>query len=116
MQIQVNTDRHIAGGSQLTQQVHAAVTDAVGRFAARVTRVEVHLTDENSGVKGGADDIRCVLEARLAGLKPISVSNRAASLDQAYLGAAEKLERALTRTLEKRQKVKGRTPYGGETV
>ena len=36
------------------------------RFSAHITRVEVHLGDENAG-KRGSDDKRCMMEARLEG-------------------------------------------------
>jgi hypothetical protein len=64
------------------------------RFGTQVTRVEAHLSDENSG-KFGVDDKRCLLEARLADLQPIAVSHEAATMQQAAAGAAEKLQRAL---------------------
>lgn len=83
------------------------------RFSDRVTRIEVHLSDTNSGAKGGSDDIRCVLEARLAGMNPISVRNRAATPEQAVAGAADKLEKVLQRNLDRLSRTKGRTSYGG---
>ncbi len=52
------------------------------RFSPQVTRVEVHLADEN-GEKAIGDDKRCVMEARLGGLKPCAVSFQAASVTQA---------------------------------
>ena len=39
------------------------------------------------------------MEARLGGLKPVAVSEQAASLDQAISAAAETLEKTLNRTL-----------------
>jgi hypothetical protein len=116
MQIQVNTDSSIQGGEPLTRLVRDIVESAVDRFAARITRVEVHLTDENSGAKGGADDMRCVLEARVAGLKPVSVRHAAATIELACAGAADKLERALDSMLGRRDNPKGRTSFGGAEV
>ena len=101
MQIQVNTDNHIEGHERLTRFVESTVADALSRFADRLTRIEVHFHDENGRSKNGGDDIRCVLEARPRGLKPLTVSNNAESLDQALGGAVEKIERALERTLGK---------------
>jgi ribosomal subunit interface protein len=115
MKIQVNTDRHIEGGEALKAQVGDVVGNAVERFADRITRLEVHLSDENSGVRSGADDMRCAVEARLAGRQPITVTHNAATVQQAVAGAADKLERALARTIEKLQHAKGRPPYGGES-
>lgn len=99
MLVQVNTDSNIEGASALAEQVEAALRDQLDHHSQKITRVEVHLRDENSDKKFGARDMRCLLEARLAGLQPISVSHRAASLEQAIDGAAEKLRRTLDRSL-----------------
>jgi ribosome-associated translation inhibitor RaiA len=99
MQIQINTDHNIEGSDRLAQQVEAIVGDALDRFGSQITRVEVHLSDENSDKKFGAEDKRCLLEARLAGLQPISVSDQAATLEQAVEGAVEKLKHSLDSTL-----------------
>lgn len=99
MLVQVNTDSNIEGASALAEEVEAALRDHLDRYSQKITRVEVHLRDENSDKKFGARDMRCLLEARLAGLQPISVSHRAASLEQAVDGAVEKLLRSLDRSL-----------------
>jgi ribosome-associated translation inhibitor RaiA len=113
MQIQVNTDNQIQGGAELTRRIEAVVGGALERFGARITRVEVHLTDEDSSSKSGGSDKRCVMEARLAGLQPISVSHQGMSVDQALDGAVDKLEKTLSRTLERMDDPKGRPSYGG---
>ncbi|MGK2924439.1 MAG: HPF/RaiA family ribosome-associated protein [Lysobacterales bacterium] len=99
MLVQVNTDSNIEGAGALSEQVETALRDHLNRHSQKITRVEVHLRDENSDKKPGARDMRCLLEARLAGMQPISVSQRAASLEQAIDGAAEKLRRSLDRSL-----------------
>ncbi len=114
MQIQVNTDNHTHGSAELTRQVEDVVQDALGRFGDRITRVEVQLSDENSRKKTGGADKRCVMEARLAGLQPITVSDEGASLEQALSGAADKLEKTLKRTLGRLEDPKGRTSYAGD--
>lgn len=114
MQIQVNTDNHTAGSAELTRQVETVVEDAFGRFGGRITRVEVHLTDENSRHKTGEDDKRCVMEARLAGLQPITVSANGSTLEQALDGAADKLKKTLRRTLSRLDQPKGRVSYAGD--
>jgi ribosome-associated translation inhibitor RaiA len=114
MQIQVNTDNHTRGSAELTRQVEAVVEDALGRFGERITHVEVHLSDENSGDKTGIIDKRCVMEARLAGLQPITVSDEGSSLEQALTGAADKLEKTLKRTLGRLDDPKGGTSYAGD--
>lgn len=59
-----------------------------------VTRLEVHLSDQNGG-KSGQRDKRCVMEARLEGRQPIAASDDATTLDQAVRGAADKLARLI---------------------
>jgi ribosome-associated translation inhibitor RaiA len=99
MIIQINTDSNIEGDQELAQQIKAVVRNSLERFSEQITRVEVHLSDENSDKKFGAEDKRCLLEARLAGLQPLSVSHQAGTLEQAVNGAVEKLKRSLDSTL-----------------
>jgi len=103
MKILVRTDNHIQGTQNLMHQVEAIVADTLSRFADRVTRTEVYLSDETSAAKGG-EDMRCRIEVRLAGLKPVSVSDQSDSLIAAVHGAARKVETLLDRTLSKRSK------------
>lgn len=98
MKVQTNTDRNIQASESLAAQVEAAVTSALGRFVDQVTRVEVHLSDEN-GAKGGGDDIRCVMEARLEGRPPTAVTHQATTVEQAMDGAAGKLGRSIESSL-----------------
>jgi len=102
MHIQINTDDNITNADALAGQVESAVKNALDRFADQITRVEVHLSDENSDKKSGSADMRCLLEARLAGLQPISVSDVAATVAQAVDGATRKLKRSLESTLGRR--------------
>jgi len=60
--------------------------------------VEVHLSDENSNKKGGNNDMRCMMEARLKSRQPVAVVHQAATLDQAIDGAAEKLSKLVEST------------------
>jgi ribosome-associated translation inhibitor RaiA len=98
MKIQINTDNHITGREALVEQAEATVTSALGHLAEQITRVEVHLSDEN-GEKTGVRDKRCMMEARLEGHQPIAVTDEADSLDEAIAGAADKLKRSLDHTL-----------------
>lgn len=99
MKIQINIDRNIENHEALDAQVSGAVQSALSRISEHITRVEVHLSDENSNKKGGNDDMRCVMEARVKGRRPIAVMHRAATLDQAVDGAAEKLTKLIKSTL-----------------
>ena len=98
MKIQINTDHNISGREALAKHAEATVESTLGHLAEHITRVEVHLSDENSD-KGGSHDKRCMMEARLEGHQPIAVSDEAASIGQAIDGAAKKLKSSLDRTL-----------------
>lgn len=89
----MNADSHIEGREALIAQVSAVVEGALSRFSDHITRVDV-----NSD-KGGNDDKRCLMEARLEGRQPIAVTHEAATVDQAIDGAADKLERSIESTL-----------------
>jgi hypothetical protein len=101
MKIQVNTDNHITGREALVEQTAATITSALGHLAEHVTRVEVHLSDENGNKTGGRDK-RCMMEARLEGHQPIAVTDESGNLDEAIAGAADKLKHALDHTLSRR--------------
>ncbi|MBI5016222.1 MAG: HPF/RaiA family ribosome-associated protein [Deltaproteobacteria bacterium] len=98
MQVQVNTDRNIEGHKALAAHVSGSVESALSRMSEHITRVEVHLSDENSD-KSGRTDKRCVMEARLEGRQPVAVTHHAATLDQAIDGATDKLTRLIESTL-----------------
>ncbi|MEO8499815.1 MAG: HPF/RaiA family ribosome-associated protein [Vicinamibacteria bacterium] len=101
MHIQVNTDNHIEGREALVARVEAAVTSSLDRFSEHITRIEIHLSDEN-GEKKGHNDKRCLMEARLEGRQPTAVTCEAGTLERAVAGATEKLKRSLESTLERR--------------
>ncbi|PSJ17730.1 HPF/RaiA family ribosome-associated protein [Nitrosomonas supralitoralis] len=100
MQIQINTDRNIEGHEEFSQQVKTKIEGVLNRFSAHVTRVEVHISDENSD-KGGINDKRCLMEARLEGRQPIAVTHQAENLDAAVQGAVDKLKKVIESTLGK---------------
>lgn len=97
MKIQVNTGENVQGSEDLIRLVQEKVENAVAHFGDSITRVEAHISDENAD-KGGKDK-RCLLEARLKGLKPIAVTHQAPTLQFAVDGATEKLKAAIGSTL-----------------
>ncbi len=98
MQIQINTDHHIEGHEALVAWATGEIKTALSRHSEHITRVEVHLSDEN-GHKSGTNDKRCVMEARVEGRQPLVVTHHAETLYQAVTGAADKLTRLITSTL-----------------
>ena len=99
MQIQTNTDSNIEGHEALTSHVSSTVETALERFSDHITRVEVQLSDENSGKKSGVDDMRCVMEARLEGRQPVAVTHEASTVHHGVDGAAGKLHSLIESTL-----------------
>ena len=98
MQIQINTDHHIEGHEALAAWATGEVKTALSHFSDRITRLEVHVSDEN-GLKSGQNDKRCVMEAHLKGHQPMAVTHHADTLYRSVTGAAEKLVRLIESTL-----------------
>jgi ribosome-associated translation inhibitor RaiA len=98
MQIIIRTDKTIERHQGLDDHVQEVVTAAVGRFGEHITRIEVHLSDENSQ-KSADGGNRCMLEARVTGYQPIVVTDHSVHLHQAISGAADKLKRAIDSAL-----------------
>ncbi|WP_332775311.1 HPF/RaiA family ribosome-associated protein [Polaromonas sp.] len=97
MQVQVNTSNGIENKDALERWASAELKETLSRFKDDVTRIEVHLSDENSEKSGG--NKRCMMEARLAHHQPIAVNHHAPSMDEAFRVATSKLKRALENTL-----------------
>lgn len=100
MQIQINTDKIINGSERLESYITAKVNDNLGRFDEFITRIEVHLTDQNSH-KSGVKDIQCMMEARIEGEAPIAVTAQEADNDRAIHEALSKMNAALSKKIGK---------------
>ena len=98
MIVQTNTDDNIKEKEETAQDVEGVVESTLGHLAEQITRVEVHLSDENSA-KGGSRDKPCMMEARLEGYQPIAVTDAAETIEQAIDGAAEKLKKSIENTI-----------------
>jgi len=107
MKIQINTDSNIEGSEKMADHVRSTVKSALDRNSDHITRVEVHLSDEN-GHKRGHNDKRCMMEARIEGRRPIAVSNQAGTLYQAIEGAVDKLTNLIESTLGRQQHQRNR--------
>lgn len=102
MIVEVNTDNHIDGHERLHAYLTSTMESALKRFEDKITRIEVFLGDENSS-KGGSNDKRCSIEARVAGLKPIGVVHHADTIENAIKGATDRIKHALEHTFGKLQ-------------
>jgi ribosome-associated translation inhibitor RaiA len=97
MQIQFNTDKNVTGNEELIASSTSLISEELSRYSRQITRMEVHLSDED-GNKEGFNDKRCMMEARLAGMKPIAVTSHANTHEQAINGALSKLKTSLEKT------------------
>ena len=68
-----------------------------------VTRLEVHLSDQNAD-KAGPDDIQCKIEVRIKQLKPITVVSKGDKKEVAIDVAMSKIKASLTTTIGKLKK------------
>jgi len=105
MQFQFNSDSSVMGTENVAERIEEMVRQKVARFEDRLTRLEVHVSDEN-GAKGGGDDKTCMIEARPRGGKPLGVTAHAAKVDDAARKAANTLAERLERHFGKSEKHK----------
>ena len=113
MLVRVITDNHIHGGQELQDQVEGTVNEALRRYGTQITRVEIHLADENSK-KNGGNDKKCTAEAHVAGLQAVTSHGGGDTLLQAVDNALDKLIAQLEHKLGRLGDRKGRAPMGEE--
>jgi ribosome-associated translation inhibitor RaiA len=94
MKIQFNTDKNVSLGEEKIDYFSSLISEEISRFSHQISRLEIHLSDED-GSKDGLNDKRCLIEARLEGMKPIAVTEHADTSEQAIFGAIEKLKTSL---------------------
>ncbi len=94
MTIQINADNNLTISQGFGTKINDILSEELDRFSDHITRLEIHLSDEN-GDKKGQNDKRCMIEARLAGKQPIAVTEFADTLEQAVNGAIDKLKTSL---------------------
>lgn len=100
MQIQIHT-AGVDNSEAVITRTREEIEHALRNFRDQVTRVEIHLHDDN-GPKHGKDK-RCVLEIRLAGHQPMAVEAADVDLYQAITMAAGKAERAVRHKVERHE-------------
>lgn len=98
MQIQFNSDSSVMGTDNVAERIEAMLREKLGRFEDRITRLEVHVSDENAR-KGGDDDKTCMIEARPRGGKPVGVTEHADTVDAAARKAANTMAGRLERII-----------------
>jgi hypothetical protein len=96
VQIQVQTDRHVGGGEELTSFVTFEVLAGLGPCAPRVRSACAVVTVESSPYQGPAA-LRCVLEVGPVGHAPLAVTRRAATTESAIRDAVGDMRDLLER-------------------
>ena len=102
MTIQINTDKTLTGEKRSSDFFISQITEALQRFESHITRIEVHLKDEN-GKKDEFNNISCLIEARLEGKQPIAITNQADTINLALTGAIDKIKNSIESILGKIQ-------------
>lgn len=103
MQFQFNSDSSVMGTENVAERIEAQLRHRLARFEKRLTRLEVHVSDENAH-KGGEADKHCMIEARIAGDKPMGVTGKAGDVDGAARIAGNKLAERLDRYFGKAER------------
>jgi ribosome-associated translation inhibitor RaiA len=100
MKIQVNTDHNTPGSESLNNFIDTVLNAELDHFSEHITRVEVHLADENAG-KSGENDKRCVIEARVEHRQPIAVTAHGNTYEEAISDATDKIKSSLDTVIGK---------------
>lgn len=100
MIIQYNTDKTINGSQRQRDYFATLVEEELERYNTQITRIEIHLSDEN-GVKEGVNNILCLIEARLCGRQPSVVTAHSDTIERAMADAIDKLKAVLDTILSR---------------
>ena len=98
MFVQIHTDNQIVSDAEANARLEERVRSKLRRYEARLSDVEVHVSDAN-GAKGGDGDKRVSLEARVNGHAPVAVHAEADRIETAVGLAADKALRAIEHAL-----------------
>ena len=94
MTIQLNAGNNLKISEEYAQKLTGILSGEFDRYDDHLTRLEVHLSDENSH-KETPNDKKCLLEARLKNRQPVAVSSTGDTYDQAFDDAIDKLQAML---------------------
>ncbi len=85
----------------IDEHINERLGKELAHIADRITRVEVHLHDDNGSEKSGPQDKRVIMEARPAGRQPLAVEHKGDNMIQVISDGAGKLARALKHAFDK---------------
>lgn len=95
MKILVNSGHNIVVDAAMEQSLAGSVSARLAHFDDRITRVELHLSDVDGANRAGPRQMQCVLEVRLAGRQPDTVTASAATIEHAVRDASDKMHHLL---------------------
>jgi ribosome-associated translation inhibitor RaiA len=98
MQVQIRHDENVRGDKN--GWIAGAVEAALERYGEQITTVEVHLADED-GPKNAEGAIRCTVEARPSGFKPVAATGHGSDVGTAVEAALDKIARVLDHQLDR---------------
>lgn len=102
MIILINTDKNLRENEAERTDLKLLIRQEMKPFIAHISRIEVHLSDEN-GAKSGFDDKRCMMEVRIEGRLPMAVTAHAETEDLAMAAALENLKELFVDSMRKLQ-------------
>ncbi len=94
MKIQFNSDNNLTLHEEFRDRLKGLLSEELSRFSKDITRLEIHLSDQN-GIKHGENDKKCLIEARIEGRQPISVTANEDDYELAVNEAIDKLKSSL---------------------
>lgn len=100
MQVLINSDNSIQMHSKLSDAIGAYINNVLRRFEPYLIRVDVHLTGEKNEKTSnrGPVEKRCLLKAQPKHHRSLVASKEASDIDDAFSGAATKMQRLLENT------------------
>ncbi len=102
MVIQLHADRSLSIHEEYASKLTGVILRELDRFAELLTRVELHLADENAQRKT-KEDKKCTIEAKLKSKHPVAVTSHGDTYDNAVTGAILKLQASLNTIVGKMQ-------------
>lgn len=94
MLILINTDKTINGDKNHQDFFSSQIKVELERYHSHITRIVVHLKDEN-GNKDGLNDMSCMIEARLKGRQPIAVTSKENTIELAVTSSIDKIKTSI---------------------
>ena len=107
--VQIHNSRR---NPNVTQFVREHIDSLLGRFDDRISRIEVHLIDENGG-KGGDDKV-CTIDIKLGRLGQFHVRAKTGDIYASILRAIHKADGVIGKRLDRSSlKTRVRHQHGG---